>query len=80
MSSIAALTRMDCSRCGPQTLHSGPRCTGCGKSAPAPRKTRVPRGAVANAEIVAAAEWRKKRVSTPAPRDGAGRSIHGKRA
>ena len=77
MSSIAALTRKDCPRCGPQTLHSGPQCVGCGKAAPAPRKRRIVLSV--DAELAAAAAWRQTRVATPAKRVGNGRAQFGKR-
>ena len=42
--SIAALNRMECPRCGPQTLHNGNKCVVCGH-APAKKRGRRPEGA-----------------------------------
>jgi hypothetical protein len=76
MTSVAALMRVDCPRCGPATLHDGTRCVVCGKSAPVPRKRRI---TSVGAELTAAAAWHQQRVATPAKRVGNGRATFGKR-
>jgi uncharacterized protein (DUF983 family) len=81
MASLSALTRHDCPKCGPGVLFIGFTCLHC--KAPLRRKVRGRNAAVFNGAVAKAAaleagvEFKRQRASTPAPRKGFGKGIHG---